>query len=82
MRIRNSSQTHHKQPGFANLHTPLVTALTVDAFIVRAVVLLLVMMMFILTLTLALAAPVVAMLAMVVLIISVPVIVSIVGTVD
>ena len=64
--------------GFIEIET---VGLTVDAFLVGVVVLLLVLMMFFLTLTLALAAHVVAMLALVALIISVPVVVSIVGTV-
>ena len=67
---------------FLNVFIEVETfGLTVDAFIVGAVVLLLVLMMFVLTLTLALAAPVVAMLALVVSIISVPVVVLIAGTV-
>ena len=53
--------------GFVEVET---FGLTVDAFIVGAVLLLLVLMMFVLTLTLALAACVVAMLALVVSIIS------------
>ena len=67
---------------FLNVFVEVETfGLTVNAFIVGAVVLLLMLMMFVLTLTLALAVPVVAMLAVAVSIISVPVVVSIVGTV-
>ena len=64
--------------GFIEIET---FGLAVDAFLVGVVVLLLMLMMFFLTLTLALAARVVAMLALVALIISIPVAVSIVGSV-
>ena len=62
--------------GFIEIET---FGLAVDAFLVGVVVLLLVLMMFFLTL--ALAARVVAMLALVASIISIPVAVSIVGSV-
>ena len=64
--------------GFIEIET---VGLTVDAFLVGVVVLLLVLVMFFLTLMLALAACVVAMLALVASIISIPVAVSIVRTV-
>ena len=65
--------------GFVEIET---VGLTVDdAFLVGVVVLLLVLVMFILSLMLALAACVVAMLVLVASIISIPVAVSIFGTV-